>query len=357
MQAITKVLEKSDFLKMLIGVTKLSPNFFSYSISMSKGESCFLQCIFDAIENPLCAEDAFKSLLITIRVQDYQLLNASNKRDFAELELQRLLYLIPFLMQQFSYILNQQMNPSNRGKQPIFANHRSIILLLKKSLPSIGIDKKKDVFEQLDVLQREVEKIDSEKLVRKTFESLFQATVQLCFQMGYQQVIFDCESTFFTLKEDLSSQKREPTIDLDKLDMVLKVINEFIVANSLEQLDETARSMIKHQTQHEMTEKVYSGEILGEEASVIREQFRPLYFGLKNIVLKEIESIDQEIDIQKFFFDSFSEKREERASLPIPALIKSQLMGSPRTNTDNNYENHGEADFSNVVMKMTSIRR
>jgi hypothetical protein len=41
-----------------------------------------------------------------------------------------------------------------------------------------------------------------------------------------------------------------------------------------------------------MTEKVYSGEILGEEASVIREQFRPLYFGLKNIVLKEIESID-----------------------------------------------------------------
>ena len=64
----------------------------------------------------MCAEDAFKSLLITIRVQDYQLLNASNKRDFAELELQRLLYLIPFLMQQFSYILNQQMNPSNRGK-------------------------------------------------------------------------------------------------------------------------------------------------------------------------------------------------------------------------------------------------
>lgn len=180
MQAITKVLEKSDFLKMLIAVPKLSSNFFAYSISMAKGESCFLQCIFDALENPLCTEDAMKSLIVTIRVQDYQLLNASSRRDFADLELQRLLYLIPFLMQQFSYIFNSQNNPANRGKQPIFANHRSIILLLKKSLPSIGIDKKTDVFEQLDVLQREVEKIDSEKPVRKAFESLFHATVQLC---------------------------------------------------------------------------------------------------------------------------------------------------------------------------------
>jgi hypothetical protein len=36
MSAITKVLEKSDFLKMLIGVSKLSPNFYSYSLTMSK---------------------------------------------------------------------------------------------------------------------------------------------------------------------------------------------------------------------------------------------------------------------------------------------------------------------------------
>jgi len=30
---------------------------------------------------------------------------------------------------------------------------------------------------------------------------------------------------------------------------------------------------------------------------------KPLYFGLKNIILKEINSIDKEIDIQRFFFD------------------------------------------------------
>lgn len=31
---------------------------------------------------------------------------------------------------------------------------------------------------------------------------------------------------------------------------------------------------------------------------------RPLYFGLKNIILKEIQNIDQEIDVHKFFIDS-----------------------------------------------------
>jgi hypothetical protein len=32
-----------------------------------------------------------------------------------------------------------------------------MVLLLKKSLPSIGIDKKKDVFEQLDLILKEAE--------------------------------------------------------------------------------------------------------------------------------------------------------------------------------------------------------
>ena len=33
---------------------------------------------------------------------------------------------------------------------------------------------------------------------------------------------------------------------------------------------------------------------------------RPLYFGLKNIILSEIENIDKDIDIQKFFFQDSS---------------------------------------------------
>ncbi len=126
-------------------------------------------------------EDAMKTLIITIRVQDQQLLNAAkHRRNFEELEIQRLALLIPFLMQQFSYILNQHVNPTSRSRQPIFANYRSIILLLKKSLPSLGIDKKKDVFELLDVLQLEAEKNDSLKLIKKAFENLFLATLSLC---------------------------------------------------------------------------------------------------------------------------------------------------------------------------------
>ena len=52
-----------------------------------------------------------------------------------------------------------------------------------------------------------------------------------------------------------------------------------------------------------LTEKVYFGEIMGEEVDHIKPEMRPLYFGLKNIIIKEIENIDKEIDIKKFFFD------------------------------------------------------
>lgn len=68
MAAISRVLEKSDFLKMLIGVTKLSPNFYAYGVTLSKKQSSLLKFIFDALENSNSLEDAFKSLIITIRV-------------------------------------------------------------------------------------------------------------------------------------------------------------------------------------------------------------------------------------------------------------------------------------------------
>ena len=55
-----------------------------------------------------------------------------------------------------------------------------------------------------------------------------------------------------------------------------------------------------------LCEKVYYGELLGEETASIKMEMRPLYFGFKNIILKEIENIDKEIDIKKFFFGSSS---------------------------------------------------
>ncbi len=46
-----------------------------------------------------------------------------------------------------------------------------------------------------------------------------------------------------------------------------------------------------------MNESVYNDEILGEETLSIKKELRPLYFGLKNIILKELDNIDKEIDI------------------------------------------------------------
>ena len=114
--------------------------------------------------------------------------------------------MIPFLMQQFSQILHQQINPSTNTKSaPIFGNYRSIILLLKKSLPSIGIDKKKDVFEQLDLILKEAEK-NEEKLIKKEFRGLLLSTMSLISQLGYTHVIFECERAFVSLKEELEGE-------------------------------------------------------------------------------------------------------------------------------------------------------
>ena len=58
------------------------------------------------------------------------------------------------------------------------------------------------------------------------------ATVSLCNQMGYSQVIFDCESTFLLIKDDIKGMKKgPPVIDLGKVEVVIRLINEFVVAN------------------------------------------------------------------------------------------------------------------------------
>ncbi len=51
-------------------------------------------------------------------------------------------------------------------------------------------------------------------------------------------------------------------------------------------------------------------KLQGEQILYVKNEIRPLYFGLKNIVLKEIESLDKEIDVHKFFIE------EEAAGFP-----------------------------------------
>ena len=53
--------------------------------------------------------------------------------------------------------------------------------------------------------------------------------------------------------------------------------------------------------------------LLGEEVYAVKSEIRPLYFGLKNIILQEMESLDKEIDVHKFFIE------EETAGFPASA--------------------------------------
>ena len=76
MKAMRRILEESDFLKNLIAISKLSPHFYAYNHSMVKNQISLLNLIFDTLENPISVEDAMKSLIVTIRVQDYKLLNS-----------------------------------------------------------------------------------------------------------------------------------------------------------------------------------------------------------------------------------------------------------------------------------------
>lgn len=44
-----------------------------------------------------------------------------------------------------------------------------------------------------------------------------------------------------------------------------------------------------------------STEILGEESDNYRHEFKALYFGMKNIITREIECLDKDIEVSQFF--------------------------------------------------------
>mmetsp|Transcript_20908 Transcript_20908/g.19959 ORF Transcript_20908/g.19959 Transcript_20908/m.19959 type:complete len:203 (+) Transcript_20908:837-1445(+) len=192
--------------------------------------------------------------------------------------------LTPFLMRQFLIIMR-----ANSQEKSIFSNYRNIVQLLKKSLSSIGIDKKNGIYERLDSLQREAEKND-EKLIRTEFDLLIKASIDLCYQMGFLKIIVDCERILIQMRSCLC-------IDSALVEVYLKLIKSFFLHNEVKKED------FKDDEYASVNEKVYSGEIFGEETSQVKKELRPIYFGLKNIILKEIENIDKDIDVKKFFIE------------------------------------------------------
>ena len=75
MHGMRRILEDSDFIKQIIVNQKLSQNFYNYNLSMQRDQSALLPLLFSALENPKCCEDAFKSLIVTIKFQDTKLIN------------------------------------------------------------------------------------------------------------------------------------------------------------------------------------------------------------------------------------------------------------------------------------------
>jgi len=57
--AMRKILEDSDFFKLLINLQDISPEVYCYSLSLRQRRTALLSLIFLALENPKCASDAY----------------------------------------------------------------------------------------------------------------------------------------------------------------------------------------------------------------------------------------------------------------------------------------------------------
>lgn len=128
MLAVRRTLEETNFVKILIVFQKLSDLFYSYNLQMESRRQSFMSILFNSIRNPLCTRDALKTLILSIRIQDSKLLVGENQQNLDEtlsrdtmddkrddsaaadqnlkqavgkVELIRLLYLLPYFMQQF----------------------------------------------------------------------------------------------------------------------------------------------------------------------------------------------------------------------------------------------------------------
>lgn len=65
-----------------------------------------------------------------------------------------------------------------------------------------------------------------------------------------------------------------------------------------EDIEQLSKQVEKKKSQSIFNDSV---EILGEEVANYRTEFRALYFGLKNIITKEIEAMDKDVDVSQFF--------------------------------------------------------
>jgi len=94
-------------------------------------------------------------------------------------------------------------------------------------------------------------------------------------------------------------QINDQPIKLDILNFIIDYVQSVLKDDDIELL---SKQVEKKKMQSIFTE---STEILGEEVANYRSEFKALYFGFKNIITKEIESMDKDVDVSQFFdFDA-----------------------------------------------------
>lgn len=352
MAAVRRTLEETSFVKILIVFEKLSDLFFSYNLQMECKKQSFMNILFNSIGNPLCTRDALKTLILSIRIQDTRLLvgqmqpnldilqgeetsipdlredptaeELNLKQAVGKVELVRLLYLLPYFMQQF--LAPPEGAQQNLQQDQLFQNKKNMIQLLKKSLPSIGINKKSAIFERLEVIQRRTANQHFERLdeasqnqeyleLSHEFQSLIKETVDLIYQQGFKGSLMECSATFKRLAqyqlqkygpaakggEEAGAAKKASAPNDQPIQIgILQQINSYL--EEVFAPDDQA-ALAKANDEKKVGSSIFNqcSEILGEEADNYRPEFRALYFGLKNIILREIEYSDRDTEVSQFF--------------------------------------------------------
>jgi hypothetical protein len=220
-----RLFEESEFFKMLMSLQNLSQDFYNYSITLRQRVSALLPLVFIAFENPKCTSEAFQILIVSIRIQDHGLLTIGVKsEDLAKDEMHRLLLLLPFFNQQ---MLGEPTQVGLRQSSTMFSSPRAIVQLLKKSMLSIAIDKKKDVENVLEEILQVAETND-EKAINDQFAKLVNATVESCIAQNFHHVALECVRCFKNLATSIQDSQTQLNIEPEVLQNAITEIQRVL---------------------------------------------------------------------------------------------------------------------------------
>lgn len=120
-----------------------------------------------------------------------------------------------------------------RKSTSIFTNKKSIIQLLKKSLLSIGIDKKKEILNILDEIQLQVDQSDP-RIIKEHFGRLIAATCEMCVAQDCHQILHEALRTFMAIASNIEAHQ-QVVIEKQILEQTMSKIRQVFATQADEQ--------------------------------------------------------------------------------------------------------------------------